>query len=53
VLDHNAIIAEVTKQLQSRFMPKPAVIKKRVESLIERDFLERDRTDRRLYRYLA
>jgi len=53
VLDHNAIIAEVTKQLQSRFMPNPAVIKKRVESLIERDFLERDRTDRRLYRYLA
>lgn len=41
VLDHNAIIAEVTKQLQNRFMPNPAVIKKRVESLIERDFLER------------
>ena len=75
VLDHNAIVSEVTKQLQNRFMPNPAVIKKRVESLIERDFLERgacrwlagcpslhdltpahrspDKTDRRLYRYLA
>jgi hypothetical protein len=29
------------------------VIKKRIESLIEREFLERDRGDRKLYRYLA
>eukprot|EP00897_Mesotaenium_endlicherianum_P006218 jgi/Mesen1/5624/ME000282S04776 len=53
VLDHNNIISEVTKQLQSRFLPNPAVIKKRIESLIEREFLERDRHDRKLYRYLA
>ncbi|KAI3793995.1 hypothetical protein L1987_36619 [Smallanthus sonchifolius] len=53
VLDHNNIVAEVTKQLQSRFLPNPVVIKKRVESLIEREFLERDRDDRKLYRYLA
>lgn len=53
ILDHNNIVSEVTKQLQSRFMPNPAVIKKRIESLIEREFLERDRTDRKLYRYLA
>ncbi|XWS32861.1 hypothetical protein CRYUN_Cryun22dG0026500 [Craigia yunnanensis] len=53
VLDHNNIVAEVTKQLQSRFLPNPIVIKKRIESLIEREFLERDRGDRKLYRYLA
>ncbi|KAK9061754.1 hypothetical protein SSX86_018937 [Deinandra increscens subsp. villosa] len=53
VLDHNNIVAEVTKQLQSRFLPNPVVIKKRIESLIEREFLERDRDDRKLYRYLA
>ncbi|PWA86183.1 Cullin [Artemisia annua] len=53
VLDHNNIVAEVTKQLQSRFMPNPIVIKKRIESLIEREFLERDKEDRKLYRYLA
>jgi cullin 3 len=41
VLDHNTIIAEVTKQLSGRFMPNPAVVKKRIESLIEREFLER------------
>lgn len=52
-LDHNNIVAEVTKQLQSRFLPNPIVIKKRIESLIEREFLERDKLDRKLYRYLA
>ena len=53
ILDHNNIIAEVTKQLQPRFLANPTEIKKRIESLIERDFLERDNTDRKLYRYLA
>ncbi|PKU70591.1 cullin-3A-like [Dendrobium catenatum] len=53
VLDHNNVVAEVTKQLQSRFLPNPVVIKKRIESLIDREFLERDPADRKLYRYLA
>eukprot|EP00899_Mesostigma_viride_P019647 jgi/Mesvir1/27684/Mv07403-RA.1 len=53
VLDHNNVVAEVTRQLGPRFVPKPAVIKTRIESLIEREFLERDKNDRRLYRYLA
>ncbi|KAG2710239.1 hypothetical protein I3843_04G017600 [Carya illinoinensis] len=52
-LDHNNIVAEVTKQLQARFLPNPVVIKKRIESLIEREFLERDKNDRKMYRYLA
>jgi len=34
-------------------MANPTVIKKRIESLIEREFLERDKNDRKLYRYLA
>ena len=41
-MEHNTLIAEVTTQLTSRFLPHPNVIKKRIESLIERDFLERD-----------
>jgi cullin 3 len=53
VLDHNSIVTEVTRQLSARFLPNPTVIKKRIESLIEREFLERDTTDRKLYRYLA
>ena len=53
VLDHNNLITEVTKQLSHRFLPNPSVIKKRLESLIEREFLERDQANRKLYRYLA
>ena len=52
-MEHNALIAEVTTQLTSRFLPHPNVIKKRIESLIERDFLERDKGNWRKYSYLA
>jgi len=52
-MEHNALIAEVTSQLTSRFLPPPNVVKKRIESLIEREFLERDRDDYRKYKYLA
>jgi len=45
--------SEVIKQLQSRFAPSTTMIKKRVESLLERKFLERDQNDAALYRYLA
>ena len=52
-LHHNDLIAEVTRQLQVRFLARPQFIKKRVESLIERDYLERSEEDRRVYVYLA
>lgn len=52
-MEHNQLIAEVTQQLSSRFMPAPLVIKKRIESLIEREYLERSKKDRKLYNYLA
>lgn len=52
-LDHNALIAEVTRQLSVRFMPTPTFIKKRIESLMDREYLERDGKDRRLYVYMA
>jgi len=52
-LQHNNLIAEVTKQLSQRFVPTPQQIKKRIESLIEREYLERTRQDRRIYNYLA
>jgi hypothetical protein len=39
-------VSEVTKQLTPRFLAQPAMIKKRIESLIERDFLERRDGDR-------
>lgn len=52
-LEHNLLIGEVTRQLVSRFQPSPAHIKKRIESLIEREYLERGSRDRRIYQYLA
>lgn len=52
-MEHNLLIAEVTKQLSSRFMPSPVMIKKRIEALIDREYLERSSDDRRAYHYLA
>ncbi|RCH98771.1 cullin-3 [Rhizopus azygosporus] len=52
-MEHNLLIAEVTKQLSSRFMPSPLMIKKRIEALIDREYLERSTEDRRAYHYLA
>ncbi|ORY49554.1 Cullin-domain-containing protein [Rhizoclosmatium globosum] len=52
-LDHNTLVVEVTGQLSARFMPLPAMIKTRIEGLIEREYLERDPADRRIYKYLA
>ncbi|VDO79623.1 unnamed protein product [Heligmosomoides polygyrus] len=53
VLDHNNLITEVTQQLKHRFLPNPVLIKKRIESLIERDYLARDAHDLKMYNYVA
>jgi len=45
-MEHNLLISEVTKQLSSRFMPSPVMIKKRIEALIDREYLERSAEDR-------
>jgi len=52
-LNHNDLIAEVTKQLSIRFQPSPQFIKKRIESLIEREYLERSEREHRVYMYVA
>ncbi|KAJ7284963.1 Cullin-domain-containing protein [Mycena rebaudengoi] len=51
-MTHNDLINEVTRQLATRFMPNPLNIKKRIEGLIERDYLERCE-DRKSYNYVA
>jgi len=52
-LGHNELFAEVTRQLSVRFNPSPQFVKKRIESLIEREYLERSEADHRLYSYVA
>jgi len=51
-LGHNDLINEVTKLLANRFSPQPQMIKRRIEMLIEKEYLER-MPDRKSYRYLA
>lgn len=51
-LQHNLLVTEVVQQLQN-FKPHPRLIKKRIEHLIERDYLARDETEQNVYKYLA
>ncbi|OJA13390.1 hypothetical protein AZE42_07598 [Rhizopogon vesiculosus] len=51
-MTHNDLLNEVTRQLASRFQPNPQNIKKRIEGLIDREYLERCE-DRKSYNYLA
>lgn len=50
-LSHTLLISELFDQL--KFPIKPADLKKRIESLIDRDYLERDKNDQSLYKYVA
>mmetsp|Transcript_11464 Transcript_11464/g.36419 ORF Transcript_11464/g.36419 Transcript_11464/m.36419 type:complete len:742 (+) Transcript_11464:99-2324(+) len=52
-LQHNDLIAEVTRQLTQRFYPQPHFIKKCIESLLDREYIERSDSDSRIYKYLA
>lgn len=52
-LEHRDLVIETTKQLQSRFMPAPDAIKKRIENLIEREYLIRSEESRSKYLYQA
>lgn len=51
-LSHSNLVAEVTEQLKSRFTANPVLIKKRIEGLIDREYLARSPHDRRLYMYV-
>ncbi len=44
-MQHNLLVSEVTNQLKARFLPSPLVIKKRIEGLIEREYLSRSNED--------
>jgi len=52
-MSHSNLVNEVTEQLRTRFMPSPVIIKKRIEALIEREYLARTDADRKTYTYVA
>ena len=47
-LDHNNLVGEVVRQLTNRFIPSPQFVKRRIESLIEREYLERSSGDKKV-----
>lgn len=51
-LSHQQLVSEVLNQL-AFFKPNPKLVKQRIEHLIEREYLERDKNQASLYRYLA
>mmetsp|Transcript_11521 Transcript_11521/g.25588 ORF Transcript_11521/g.25588 Transcript_11521/m.25588 type:complete len:774 (-) Transcript_11521:370-2691(-) len=51
-LSHQQLVAEVLSQL-SFFRPDPKVIKRRIEALIDREYLERDQDNTNTYKYMA
>jgi cullin 1 len=51
-LKHQQLVAEVLSQL-AFFKPNPRLVKKRIEGLIEREYLERSSENANVYNYLA
>lgn len=51
--DYNTIVIETTKALQNFFNPNPQMIKKRIETLIEREYMCRSEDDNKMFIYVA
>uniref|UniRef100_A0A8C6PEQ3 Cullin-4A n=1 Tax=Nothobranchius furzeri TaxID=105023 RepID=A0A8C6PEQ3_NOTFU len=51
ILSHNLLVSELYNQL--KFPVKPGDLKKRIESLIDRDYMERDKETPNQYHYVA
>lgn len=52
-MKHSRLIAAVLEELSSRFTPDVTLIKKSIESLVQRDYLKRDEKEKDTYHYVA
>lgn len=52
-LSHNILISETVEQLQKRFKPDLSLIKKRIDLLIDQEYIERTEDNRTLYNYVV
>ncbi|KAF8676431.1 hypothetical protein HU200_046981 [Digitaria exilis] len=53
IMTHQNLVAECVEQLSRMFKPDIKMIKRRIEDLITREYLERDKDAANSYRYLA
>jgi len=53
LISHAELVNEVLTQMGSRFNPDLAMVKKRIESLMEREYMERAEGERQVYRYIV
>lgn len=52
-IEHNELVSETMRIVNQIFQPNQQIIKQRIESLMEKEFLQRDPTDMKFYNYLA
>lgn len=52
-IDNQTLQQETVKLLITKFNPDAAQIKVRIEQLIVRGFIERDESDKRIFKYIA
>nr|VDD16724.1 unnamed protein product [Brassica rapa] len=53
VLPHQQLVSQCAEQLSRMFKPDIKMIKKRIEDLMARDYLERDAEDHHIFKYVA
>ncbi|XP_050376175.1 cullin-1-like [Argentina anserina] len=53
VFGHQELVIECVEQLRPMFKPDIKTIKKRLEDLMTRDYLERDKENQKVYRYVV